>query len=137
MGCAAGKPTASSPEVSTEVTRENGWQTIGVEKTLEYVKNNSSVTIESERSEPLNESNLDCNDIISGTQGQDRNSEMTETKVPTHQPKRKFTPGVDAPARSIPLKHMNSMATRSQLEFFVMLDRKIAEGPDYTSEAES
>lgn len=139
MGCAAGKHMTTSPEVSSSShsTKENGCtvHTPDVPRhSLESsaLKNNrkdSSNSISSVKEPDIPEPKSDVS-LVS----KDKNEDQILLRKPM--PLRTNDNCCAAP-KSVPINQVRVQMTKSQLEFFKMLDQKIAEGPDYVSETES
>lgn len=139
MGCSAGKHMTTSPEVSSSShsTKENGCSvhTPDVPRhslessALKNSRKDSSNSITSVKEPDIPEPK---NDISSVTK--DKNEDGIPRRKPT--PIRTNDNHCAAP-KSVPINQVRMQMTKSQLEFFRMLDQKIAEGPDYVSEAES
>lgn len=140
MGCSAGKHLTTSPEISSSShsTKENGWTMHSPDvprHSLESSSHNSTRKDSSNSISSIKEPDIPepKNDMFSATSGKDKSEDRTFAKRPA--PNRSNdTCGTPKP---IPLNQVRVQMTRSQTEFFKMLDKKIDEGPDYISETDS
>ncbi|XP_020618878.1 uncharacterized protein LOC110056706 [Orbicella faveolata] len=136
MGCSAGKHMTTSPEVSSSShsAKENGCtvHTPDVPRhslessALNTKRKDSSNSISSVKEPDIPEPKNDIN--------KDKNEDriLSKKTVPIR-PNDNFctTP------KPVPVNQIRVQMTKSQLEFFRMLDQKIDAGPDYISETES
>ncbi|KAJ7339523.1 hypothetical protein OS493_005922 [Desmophyllum pertusum] len=141
MGCSAGKHMTTSPEVSSSShsVKENGStvhtpdvprHSLESSTALNCKRKDSSNSISSVKEPDIPEPKTDMFSILS----KDKNEDRILSRRPV--PLRSNDNCCTAP-KAIPLNQIRLQMTRSQLEFFRMLDQKIDEGPDYVSEADS
>ncbi|XP_068694923.1 uncharacterized protein C1orf21-like [Montipora foliosa] len=136
MGCSAGKHLTTSPEVSSSShTKENGHTSDVPQHSLEsssqnYKRKDSSNSISSIKEPDIPDAKHNENPVLS----KDKNEERSLAKRPA--PIRSGDSCSDA-AKPIPFSQVRVQMTRSQIEFFRMLDEKIEKGPDYISETDS
>jgi len=140
MGCSAGKHLTTSPEVSSSShsTKENGWAAHSPDvprHSLESSAHNSkrkdsNNSISSVKEPDMPEPKNDMYTVLSKEKNEDRT--FAKRPVPI-----RSNDNCGTPPKPIPLNQVRVQMTRSQIEFFRMLDKKIDEGPDYISETDS
>lgn len=140
MGCSAGKHLTTSPEASSSShsTKENGFSphTSDVprhllESSAHCIKRkDSSNSISSVKEPDIPEPK---NDVCSRPlKNKNEDKPVAKKPVPI-----KSGDSCSSSPKPIPINQVRVQMTKSQIEFFSMLDRKIAEGPDYISETDS
>lgn len=141
MGCSAGKHMTTSPEVSSsshsssQSTKENGCtvHTPDVPRhslessALNIKRKDSSNSISSVKEPDIPEPK---NDIFSKDKNEDRI--FSKKTVPI-----RSNDNFCTTPKPVPVNQIRVQMTKSQLEFFRMLDQKIDAGPDYISETDS
>ncbi|XP_073242968.1 uncharacterized protein [Porites lutea] len=141
MGCSAGKHLTTSPELSTSShsTKENGHATHtpdvprhSLESSTHNLKRkDSSNSVSSVKEPDIPDPNNDMYSVISTKKVDERT--FARRPIPIN----RSSESCGAPPKPIPINQVRVQMTKSQTEFFKMLDKKIDEGPDYISETDS
>lgn len=140
MGCSASKRLTTSPDPSSssQSTKENGWLSHtsdvprhSVESSSHSFKRKDSSNSISSIKEP---DIPDTSHKESPVSQKDKNEERSFAKRPSPIRSNDSCSNSTKPA---PINQVRVQMTRSQIEFFRMLDEKIEKGPDYISETDS